>query len=653
MEVDRGEKRADLAADRAAEQQNSSADALEVPDLSPLVELAFKRADALGSKKETKPEREIGPDKQQEQVTGQQSAPHPDAMSRRLGYLQTTLSNLVPAVIHDNSLAIFNELGGDSPDKKDNQSKRVKEALAQEMNQGIFGPVTKDVYQSYVGWLEEKAIPRELARQKLYGLPFYPSDSFTVDAKTGKVSLPVDTDHAPFDRDIKSLNGVIDWLSANQQATDKKEEEIEKLITTQVNTSVKELGLPRGWVREQADASENDKWLENSTRLTGLALRAGDYIELAEDLKKATGGKFPQDLPPNTQLERDEKGKVTRIHLDLPGSWKLDMPSDQAKLATLEKWVNDKGALLEPIKSQLAALKRRPELSLSKDDLEVPDGSVQLDANGKVAGFLGGTRYNLSTSDVLVEKNGDSVKVKQSVQLKNVPVWGYLNMVGVTDVGKPIYVERQFKPDDFVVVRRGHEYDLVQAKELSSSGAFDTLRHAGEKILPAAMDAGMTGLGVLDVLGAARGRNPEALWQAGRGVLRTVAGGTGVFNNAGARETTWGADLNTARSAYFLTDITYGMTRSAAKAVGNRLLAQKAAAGDAQAAELLAQRAIKKLPLGIEAGTTRQKFYTAGGATLYGAAVGYAPYVYSDLLTQTIRSWNDPTKIIKKQAERQ
>lgn len=650
MEVDRGVKKADLAADQGAEQKNLSADALEVPDLSPLVELAFKRADALGSKKETKSEEQKD---QKERPVSAEAAPHLEAMTRRLGYLQTTLSNLVPAVIQDNSLTIFKERGAESPDNKDNQSRKVKEALAQEMRQGFFGPVTKNVYQSYVSWLEEKAIPRELARQKLYGMPLYPSDSFAVDGKTGKVSMRVDTDHAPYDRDIKSLNGAIDWLSANQQATDKKEEEIEKLIAAQVNTSVKELGLPRGWVRDQAQESENDKWLENSTRLTGLALRAGDYIELAEDLKKATGGKFPQDLPPNTQLERDEKGKVTRIHLDLPGSWKLDTPSDQAKLAALEEWVSARGALLEPIKSQLATLKARPELSLSKDDLEVPDGNVQLDANGKVAGFLGGTRYNLSSSDVLVEKNGDNIKVNQSVQLKNVPVWGYLNMVGVTDVGQPIYVERQFKPDDFVVVRRGHEYDLVQAKELSSSGAFDTLRHAGEKVLPAAMDVGMTGLGVLDMLGAARGRNPEALWQTGRGLLRTVAGGTGVFNNAGARETTWGADLNTARSAYFLTDITYGMTRSAAKAVGNRMLAQKAAAGDAQAAELLAQRAIKKLPMGIEAGTTRQKLYTAGGATLYGAAVGYTPYVYSDLLTQTIRSWNDPTKIIKKQAERQ
>lgn len=625
------------------EQKSSAAASVDVPDLSPLVELAFKRVDVLDGSKKT------------------ENVPAPlQAAAHRLGYVQATLSNLTPALIQDNSLTLFkgDGKGAGNESRNQEQTRKVREALADESRAGKFGPTTKVVYASYVSWLEDKAIPRELARQKAYGMPFYPSDSFTVDGKTGKVSLQIDASSPPFDRDVKRLNGAIDWLTANQQASDKKEKEVEAVITAQVNSAVKDLGLPRGWVNEDAATGKSagdadDKWLENSTRLTGLALKAGDYIELSEDLKKATSGKFQLDLPAGTTLVRDEKGKLSRIHLDLPSSWKLESAADKAKLAALEKWVNDKGAVLEPIKEQLFGLKTRPELSISKDDLEVSDGSVNLDDKGSVTGFVGSNKYNLSTSALAVDRKGEEVTVRQSVQLKNVPVWGYLNMIGVADVGKPINIERHFKADDYVVVRKGHEYDLVQAKELSSNNVVDILRQAGEKILPAAMDGGMTTLGVLDVVGAAKGRNPEAFLQVGRGLLRTVAGGTGVFNNAGARETTWGADLNTARSAYFLTDITYGMARSAVRAAGTRMLAQKAASGEVQAAELLAQRAIKKLPLGIEAGSVKQRVYTAGGATMYGAAIGYAPYVYSDLWSQTIRAWNDPTRIIKKQAERQ
>ncbi|MBP6350664.1 MAG: hypothetical protein KA392_14060 [Candidatus Obscuribacter sp.] len=601
----------------------------------------------------------------------------------RVGYLHQTLSNLMPAYEGANLNAHQQEL---------------KTGLQKEMAEQRFGPATRELYGDYVRWLEQKALPQEVGRQVAYGLPVQASEHFKV-TKEGAISLNLPTDKAPDDAQLERLDGAYRWLAANIKDSDQKEKALVAAISGQMQDAVRTLGLPRGWLPEAAAPGSDDinkPWLQNSARLMRSALQVSEYVELLDDLKRSSSGDFPGDMPPGATLVRDDRGRVKTINLDLPQSWKLDTEEDRQKIERLEKWVTDKKQLLEPIKEQLKQLHFYPELVPSQDDLETKGRGVQFDASGRIANFVDlkaatasgvqGQHFNLASSRFDVEQRDGKVVMTQSVQLKDVPVWGYLNSFGVTDVGKPMVMTREYKPDEYVVVRKGHEFELVQARNLKSDGLVNGVKRAAETALPVAMDAGMLAVGATEVVASLRAGKPAPLLGLLRGGTRTVVGGTGIFNNAGARETEWGANVNLARSTYFVADVGYSTARTtmnwlrgaqsvkvaaaetigvgAAKSEGARVLPEGAQLlpGGARVlpdgAKLLPGGA-KHLPEGakqlstmIDNGALSLTAKT-GNVLLYGAGVGYVPLIASDLVTQATRLKTDPTKIIERQARRQ
>ncbi|MBK7841099.1 MAG: hypothetical protein IPJ49_26145 [Candidatus Obscuribacter sp.] len=415
----------------------------------------------------------------------------------RVGYLHQTLSNLMPAYEGANLNAHQQEL---------------KTGLQKEMAEQRFGPATRELYGDYVRWLEQKALPQEVGRQVAYGIPVQPSEHFKV-TKEGAISLGLPTDKAPDDAQLERLDGAYRWLAANIKDSDQKEKALVAAISGQMQDAVRTLGLPRGWLPEAAAPGNDDinkPWLQNSARLMRSALQVSEYVELLDDLKRSSSGDFPGDMPPGATLVRDDRGRVKTINLDLPQSWKLDTEEDRQKIERLEKWVTDKKQLLEPIKEQLKQLHFYPELVPSQDDLETKGRGVQFDASGRIANFVDlkaatasgaqGQHFNLASSRFDVEQRDGKVVMTQSVQLKDVPVWGYLNSFGVTDVGKPMVMTREYKPDEYVVVRKGHEFELVQARNLKSDGLVNGVKRAAETALPVAMDAGMLAVGATEVV---------------------------------------------------------------------------------------------------------------------------------------------------------
>lgn len=600
------------------------------------------------------------------------------AASSRVNYLHQTLTNLMPA--YEGS-------------KLNPHQENLKSGLQKEMSENRFGPATRELYGDYVRWLEQKALPQEIGRQIAYGIPVQASEHFKV-GTDGKVSLGLSTDKAPDDSQLERLDGTYRWLAANIKDSDQKEKVLVGAMSAQMQEAVRTLGLPRGWLPEAgadagaragADASTdeiNKPWLQNSSRLMRSALQVREYVELLDDLKRSSSGDFPGDMPPGATLVRDDKGHVKTIKLDLPQSWKLDTPEDRQKIEQLEKWVADKKQLLEPIKEQLKQLHFYPELVPSQDDLETRGRGAQFDASGRISNFVDlkaatatgaqAQHFNLASSRFDVEQRDGKVVMTQTVQLKDVPVWGYLNSFGVTDVGKPMVMTREYKPDEYVVVRRGHEFDLVQARNLKSDGLLNGAKRAAETALPIAMDAGMLAAGTAEVLASIRAGRAAPLMGLLRGGTRTVVGGTGVFNNAGARETDWGANLNLARSTYFVADVGYSTARTAmgwlrggqslrvaaAESIGVSSVNAQGARQVAESGRELLQGA-KQLPGGtrqlstmIDSGALSLTAKT-GNALLFGAGVGYTPIIASDLVTQSTRLKNDPTKIIERQALRQ
>ncbi|MBK7750763.1 MAG: hypothetical protein IPI39_26355 [Candidatus Obscuribacter sp.] len=573
----------------------------------------------------------------------------------RVGYLHQTLSNLMPAYEGANLNAHQQEL---------------KTGLQKEMAEQRFGPSTRELYGDYVRWLEQKALPQEVGRQVAYGIPVQPSEHFKV-TKEGAISLGLPTDKAPDDAQLERLDGAYRWLAANIKDSDQKEKALVAAISGQMQDAVRTLGLPRGWLPEAAAPGNDDinkPWLQNSARLMRSALQVSEYVELLDDLKRSSSGDFPGDMPPGATLVRDDRGRVKTINLDLPQSWKLDTEEDRQKIERLEKWVTDKKQLLEPIKEQLKQLHFYPELVPSQDDLETKGRGVQFDASGRIANFVDlkaatasgvqGQHFNLASSRFDVEQRDGKVVMTQSVQLKDVPVWGYLNSFGVTDVGKPMVMTREYKPDEYVVVRKGHEFELVQARNLKSDGLVNGVKRAAETALPVAMDAGMLAVGATEVVASLRAGKPAPLLGLLRGGTRTVVGGTGIFNNAGARETEWGANVNLARSTYFVADVGYSTARTTMNWLRGAQSVKVAAAetigvgaAKSEGARVLPEGA-KQLSTMIDNGALSLTAKT-GNVLLYGAGVGYVPLIASDLVTQATRLKTDPTKIIERQARRQ
>lgn len=625
----------------------------------------------------------LGDAAQQKTDDGAIGRPRDAAEASRVGYLHQTLSNLMPAYEGANL---------------NNHQQELKTGLQKEMAEQRFGPATRELYGDYVRWLEQKALPQEIGRQVAYGIPVQASEHFKV-TKEGAISLDLPTDRAPDDAQLERLDGAYRWLAANIRDSDQKEKALVGVISGQMQDAVRTLGLPRGWLPETAAPGADDinkPWLQNSARLMRSALQVREYVELLDDLKRSSSGDFPGDMPPGATLVRDDKGRVKTINLDLPQSWKLDTEEDRQKIERLEKWVADKKQLLEPIKEQLKQLHFYPELVPSQDDLETKGRGVQFDASGRIANFVNlkaatasgvtGQHFNLASSRFDVEQRDGKVVMTQSVQLKDVPVWGYLNSFGVTDVGKPMVMTREYKPDEYVVVRKGHEFELVQARNLKSDGLVNGVKRAAETALPVAMDAGMLAVGATEVVTSLRAGRPAPLLGLLRGGTRAVVGGTGVFNNAGARETEWGANLNLARSTYFVADVGYSTARStinwlrgaqsvrvaAAESIGVGAARSQGAGLLQEGSGLLQQGArhlpggARVLPEGIKHGSDSAKQLSTmidsgalsltartGNALLFGAGVGYAPIIASDLVTQATRLKTDPTKIIERQARRQ
>ena len=593
-------------------------------------------------------------------ATGKGAEREPAKLNKAdLNYLQESLVNLLPAMQKDGSTAAL---------EKQHGGLDLSAMLQSERESGAMGPITKGLYQSYVDWLEKKALPQELERRRAYGLELYESPAF--ESSGGKVSLKVEHGDAPSSGDISQLKVAARWLSASIEDTDVKERVLIDHTVKELGGSIKELGLPKGWLQGADQLADQDKmeWLKNTIGLMQLATDSRRYITLMDDLSKASKGLLPFALPPGATVERDGGGRITSLNLDLPQSWRLDSPQDKERLLELEKWLAAKKQELDPVRSQLEVLKKTPELMPANSDLELKDKSVLLSADGQVQQLLNrqasdgkGKDVNLLESRLQVENKDGKVILHQSLQFKHVPVWGYLNLVGVEDVGKPVEVTRTYNADDLVVLRHGHEYSVVKASQLRSDGVVDGVKRLGEKALPAAMDAGLVLMGAAETAASLRRPGSGTIglvngWQLARGLTHTTVGATGVFNSAGARETAWGENLGTARSAYFLAMAGYmttsGLARSFVPLVPRLkpLVAKPLAAGAAEGSEAMAATMLKSFH-GPE-GKLLRPLYQGGALTTYASGLMFSPYIAGDLLLQAsrLKLENDPTRLIERQA---
>lgn len=540
---------------------------------------------------------------------------------KRNQYLQQTLSNLA-GLFTDATTARGEDETPQAYLKRiaDEVSKR-RERLELEKEAGVFGPATKAAYESYVNFLQKRAIPeavREMDSLRLAmppGCPIgLPADQYQRSispelyralGSNNELSLNMGLDIAklPTEEQLQKLDGAYEWLAkCNESAAEARGQHQERVL----NKLITDMGLPSTWARREGE--DPAAWRASAAEMVDLATRTRNYIEAMQSLYKASKDRdFPLELPLGTTIKvkvgdkvhditaRDisspqaqnwlKTGTIQQVKLDLPTDLRQDNPINDQKINTLREWITRHGDRIDQAVDAL--VKANPETLLMYGDQEVKNGRAILNERRELMGLAppdyvakpGETLEptNLIGHDFEVEDLGNGkFKITQSIQAEKAPWYAYQNFrcLGIEDVGTKRQIPpREVDGEAFIPVRNGDKIEIVQAKNLAQFRSMQELHYKGEKFLSTAVDVAFVASVVATAggtAGAAVGWGAvqltarQAAWQIGKLAVRATVAGAGIFNNAGGRELSIGGvnvgeHINTARGLYFLADISHGL----------------------------------------------------------------------------------------------
>jgi hypothetical protein len=570
----------------------------------------------------------------------------------RLLYLQTTLANFLPVVDTDLKLS-------KSPDAVALQQKQ----LAAESARHEFGPATKEAYGNYVKWLQDKTLPETRRDLKYVGLP-------ERDSAPGAVSAPahdlhLDPRKLPGDAELTTLDGAMRWAQQADTRIDVAKREILKQVDENYTSTVNNLGLPHGWLMDIDN--DHERWRSTVGPLINNALTARSNIEILDELHQAGSSVSVESLlHKGAGITRDGNGSINGIHLNLPQGWDLTNADNGSRARALAQFVGESGGALAGAMPDLSAVREDVAKSLSWSDTELKDTQGRFDKDGHLLGLIKkgdmvkagehAEDINLLKSRYSTEEKDGKIILHQSVQAQSVPWWGYQNLIGVSDVGKPVEITRSLNPGDNVVMRTAGGYEVKQARDLESYRDWHMASYYGEKTLMGALDAGLLIKGGLEAkaafaatgdvglrmaaTGGVEVTSRQLTLQAARGGLNMTIGALGLINNAGARESSVGQTVNTARSLYFL-----GGAATSLGSVGMR--ATRSLMGSAEATPLYSAQLHG---LG-DATSAASRAYNVVNRSFVASEYGFVPLLGADVKNSIARLNNDKNRHVVRAAE--
>ena len=583
----------------------------------------------------------------------------------RLLYLQTTLANFLPIVDADL------KKGQDQP-AIDLQQKR----LAGESARHEFGPATKEAYGDYIKWLQDKTLPEARRDLKYVGLP-------ETDTKAGAVAAPshdlhLDAARLPGDAELTRLDCALRWAQQADSRVDVAKKELLQKVDANYADKINTLGLPHGWLQDID--KDHERWRSSVGPLINNALSARSNIEIIDELHKAGGTVSVESLlHKGSGITRDAHGTISGISLNLPQGWDMTNLDNGSRSKALARFVIDSNSALAGVMPDLSAVRNDAAKTLSWGDTELRDTQGRFDKEGHLLGLIKkgdavgpgehAEDVNMLKSRYSTEEKEGKIILHQTVQAQSVPWWGYQNLIGVSDVGKAVEVTRTLNPGDNIVMRTAGGYEVKQARDLDSYRDWHMASYYGEKTLMGALDlgllvkgslearaafgaAGETGLRIAsaDVLtrGGVKAMTAEGVevtsrklgLQAAKGGLNMTVGGLGLLNNAGARETSLGQNINTARSLYFV-----GGAAVSLGAVGMR--ATRALMGTADAVPVYGSQ----LAGMGEAGSAASRAYKVVNRTFTASEYGFVPLIGAEVSNSISHLRNDKNRHVVRAAE--
>lgn len=495
--------------------------------------------------------------------------------------------------------------------------------------------------------------------------------------------LGFDFDKTPTRGNFRKAKEATEWLAE----ADKVSEHVAVANQgRQLAQFIKDSNLPKGWLPDANGKREDDpEWIKSASRMVELNHQTSQHLKSQDYFARAaTNGDIKFVPPPNAHIDRDPKGNIVKVKLDLPET--LDVNDPRAK--NMRSWLSDNAQQVRDLTKKYADAIKNPDDIVSMGSHPAPDSRVKIGRDGK---FIATTAKdyqltenektdgftlqdaNLIKSRYEVKDDGGKVRITQTIQAQDVPWYGYRNKLGVDNVGQPKVIERSLEPGEPVPVKRANgEIEFVQARDLAAYKSFEQLRSNVEDVLVVAMDVGMTLTGTIEMRAGltlaktalAAGRAAErlgvervaslaaqnlgrelitegaemsferALVQTGHGAVRTGLGLTGVLGNDGANQNESLAEFNTWRGRYFMAEMYWGSVGKPLTSLGRAESAAKSlSAPGALTDAVKLQQQIEKTPY-------LSVLHKAGERTLHASGVAFTG-VLADELSQEIRVLNE------------
>lgn len=570
-----------LASKDAPTRSGLDADASTRLSLEANEKASFSSGGAFDTARDTKPMQLAQADKlnlPDVQIT--QDKPLTEDEKQRVSFLQEQLLNTYP-------------LAAARPEKISDEQhsanvKRDLDALTKDKNEGRFGPATQRAFSETVTWIEKLAVPGAINELSRLALPI-PAGSpleLPVDAQGRPVSLDyfrslvsanrikadlrIDTKTVPTDTTLDTVQDTMTWLrTVDGTVREAREQRQDQLLEEQIKKLIQNPEQQTAWLDKRGGS--NEEWRAAAIDTIDLTTRIKNYVEAMDSLNRA-GHRFPIELPPGCQVERNKDGKITHVSLDLPKDLRLGHPENAKKMENLRGWLHTHGDQIDQAVKELIKLEQNPDRLLFWGEVDMPHGLAKVDAQGTITEFVDPKKadgsekeFNLAQMrfDVSQRTGADGkpkIVVSNNLQYEKANWYNYLN-VGAEDIGKRIDVsEREYDPEDWVPIRNGGKIEIVKAKDLESWKTNQQVFHYGEKALVATLDAAMLVTGTIEVGAAVKAARAgeliasQALKQALKGGIRAAVGGAGIVNSAYFNETGYGKSIQVARGLYFVGD---------------------------------------------------------------------------------------------------
>jgi hypothetical protein len=521
-------------------------------------------------------------------------------LKRRANVYQDQFIELLP-------LILGNKVQPKRWETKEDARKRIlaeieeqKRELKEERDLGHWGPASRRAYSQYHEWYVEqtRAAVTDLRRQKLplpavnplrlllgwAEIPEHP-DLFLAlyaagDRNSQKKNDPARALESEFFTDFQATKAFLDLSSAMSRAAHLKVDVqlLKDLIALEK--------LPPGWLD---GADENPSlWVDTTSSYINVAIRARRLIQLADHLNQANknGGGAPNiPMPPGVIFDSDENGHPARnedgslkgFRLGLAADSRMRHPFNDLTYSTLKQWCDDNESTILVRIGDYRAAHQHPDLALTFGNFECHGKLARINAQGKYCGLAdpndpmepGEKRAacNLICGRTRVVDEGGKKYIVQTIEAWDINKYiGYQNWIG-DKVASDGPKKTELDPNKIYMVLSGEELIPVPGSCLQHELLVQEAKLRAEQLLVPLMDAALVISGIgegLTALRAARalGRTEFVMLLAKSG-LRITAGGAGVFNSAGGRDTEFGRAVNHARTVYFVCDIVNGWRSSA------------------------------------------------------------------------------------------